>query len=165
RLVPGFADAHRYLGDALLQAGKAAEARAEFQTALRLAPGDRDAERGLGRVAIDGEQWEEAVTHYERALAGNEADPTTAHTHRELAAVFDALGRREDALRHYAAAAQLAPDDVEALDDLATALAGNGRVGDAVALLQARLARTPDVPAVANLLAWIYATNPDARWR
>src|SRR5439155_26860248 len=44
-------------------------------------------------------------------------------------------------------------------------LAGNGRVGDAVALLEARLARTPDVPAVANLLAWIHATNPDARWR
>jgi len=165
RLAPKFADAHRSLGEALLQAEKADEARAEFETTLRLAPGDRDAERGLGRVAIDREQWEEAVTHYERALAGIEGDPMTARTHRELATVLDALGRSEHALRQYAMASRLAPDDIDALNDFATALATNGRVGDAVAFLQARLARTPDVPAVANQLAWIHATNPDARWR
>ena len=79
--------------------------------------------------------------------------------------MLDTLGRPDDALRHYEAASRLAPEDAEAVNDLATALAAKGRVGDAVSLLAARLQRTPDVPTLAGLLAWIHATTPDARWR
>ncbi|MHB1311032.1 MAG: tetratricopeptide repeat protein [Gemmatimonadaceae bacterium] len=50
RRKPGIAETHDALGEALLAAGRPDAARAEFETALRLAPGDERALANLARM-------------------------------------------------------------------------------------------------------------------
>src|SRR5262249_56038146 len=88
-----------------------------------------------------------------------------AAIHREIAEALEQVGAQDDAIRHYRAAYQLAPDDLDGVNSLVSALLNAGHVADAVDLLRQRLARTPDEPSTATSLAWIRATARDAEWR
>lgn len=53
-------------------------------------------------------QWAEAKTQYEAAVA---ASPTLAEAHYNLGLIFDRLGDKPTAKKHYLEAANLAPGD------------------------------------------------------
>jgi tetratricopeptide (TPR) repeat protein len=164
-LNPAMAEAHRDLGEALLHAGRVAEAKAELEQALRLAPGDPEAEHQLGRAAGAAGEWDQAVAHYSRALRGKYQGRKSALIHRELAEVLHQLGRDGEAIIHDQAAYRLDPDDTDAVIDLATALVGAGRIGEAVEILKSAVGRHPDAAQLAGSLAWIRATRPEESWR
>ena len=60
------------------------------------------------RIAVSSKQgrYEEAL---DSLLAATECDRSSAHPHSSLAAVYSALGDRDNAATHYAVASQLAP--------------------------------------------------------
>jgi tetratricopeptide (TPR) repeat protein len=61
-------DQHRFLGDALLRAGKRVEALDALREALRTDPGDDAAWDLAGRALAEGRQWDEAFYYFDRAL-------------------------------------------------------------------------------------------------
>ena len=72
---PDFAHAHYDLGLALRRLNRLAEARAEFETALRLNPPDYKAHGNLGFVALEEGDLVAARLHFENALRLNPDDP------------------------------------------------------------------------------------------
>ncbi len=117
------------LGATLAQAGRTAEAVAQFQTAL---------------------------ANTDHLLLG-ETMADVAKVHYDLAGALTQLGERRDAVAHYRQALQLDPGggEVVAYYNLGTLLAGLGQVGDAVEAFQAALARKPDYPDAEYNLALV----------
>jgi Flp pilus assembly protein TadD len=67
--------------------------------------------------------WAEAASRFERELGQS---PYSAELHNNLAVCYEALGRHEQALEHYARALELAPDraDIRGNYEAARRLAG-----------------------------------------
>ncbi len=101
---PGNARAHSNLGNALLDAGRAAEAIPSYQEALRLHPGYSDAENNLGRALVKVGRTAEAVPHYEAALR---AKPKSIEVATNLGSALAATGRAREAAGVYERALQL----------------------------------------------------------
>jgi tetratricopeptide (TPR) repeat protein len=103
-----------------LDAGETSEAIAQLREAVSLSPSFSDAQlllaRSLRLSSADGSP--EALSILQSILA---ADPRHAEAHYENAVTLEALGRREEALREYAAAAQAAPSLLDARRALAAA--------------------------------------------
>src|SRR5262249_34440896 len=144
--------------------GRAADGKRDFETALALTPGDPDARVGLARLAADRGEWQSAAEPLESVL-NQKTRASPAEIHPEVAGAPGQGGAQDDAIRHYRAAYQLDPDDLDGVTFLVSALLNAGHVADAVDLLRQRLARTPDEPSTATSLAWIRATARDAEWR
>jgi tetratricopeptide (TPR) repeat protein len=87
----------------------------------------------LGRV-------EEAITHFEKALAIN---PRHAEASINLGTVLAVLGRHEEAIPRFQAAIAIKPDSAEAHKSLAKVLDEIGRYGDAAEHYEKVLARFP----------------------
>jgi tetratricopeptide (TPR) repeat protein len=164
-LDPGSAATHNNLGVTLLAKGELDEAKAAFEETLRRSPGDTDAELNLGLIASARAQWSAAVEHFESALGRAPEHPRLAPAHQALATALQHAGRPADAIAHYEVAHRLARDDEEVLADLVAALLEQHRIGDAVKLLEAAVARAPEAAGPAGNLAWIKATSPEGRWR
>ncbi len=133
-------EARSALGTFLAQRGLVAEAQAEYKAALRLSPqftpaavNLADLYRQLGRDA-DSEQLLRA------ALADF---PKDADVHHALGLTLVRLNRFDEALAELRQAAELAPDQARYAYAYAIALHSAGRAGDAIAVLQASLARHP----------------------
>ena len=73
---------------------------------------------------------QEAIEHYERALAIN---PNYPEAHNNLGAVLDQTGRSQEAIEHFKQALQLRPDYISACDNLALAYANMHRSSEAIA--------------------------------
>ena len=112
--------------------GRAYEVKAAFQA------GRRDL-AGAERTLID----------YKRAL------PKQTRPALRLGAFYMAQGRRDLAVREYAAAHALAPRDPAIAVDLAEALRHGGQPELAQAQYQEQLAQDPDNDTAANNLAWL----------
>ncbi|HLY38809.1 MAG TPA: tetratricopeptide repeat protein, partial [Candidatus Binatia bacterium] len=160
-IVPRHVGARLARGDALLRLDRAADAEKDFQAVLTTSPEDPDALTGLGRAAVARAAWPAALTSFEKALRRS----PRADVHRMVAEVLEQLGREDDAVAHYRAAYEAEPGNADGATSLVTALLTSGRVAEAVALLQRRVADTPEEPAFATSLAWIEATARDAQWR
>ena len=80
---PDFADAHIWLGSALLALGKADEAIASIREALRLEPDNGQAHQGLARALWVGKgQFAAAIPEFERAI---ELNPEAGYSYLQLA--------------------------------------------------------------------------------
>ena len=95
-------------GIALLQAGEAARATADFDLAIRAAPGLPEAwiNKGVALTRLPG-RTEEAVALISHGLSIGPRDPARAYFARAQA--HESAGRLRDAMEDYAAAARAAP--------------------------------------------------------
>jgi predicted CXXCH cytochrome family protein len=146
-------EAHVNLGGLAALQGDAAAARAEYETAIRLAPwfvpawvNLADLERAAGRE-------EAAEAALREALA---AAPEVAEPHFALGLLLIRTGRRDEALAELTRAAALAPDNARFVQGLALALEDRGQPQRALATLEAAVARHPgdrELRAAAAFLA------------
>ena len=86
---------HGNLGDALFDAGRIQEAIPELREALRLYPESDDAHFYLARSLAKNRQWNEAIEHYEQTIR---IRPDFMQANRELADLYVALGRQQEAI-------------------------------------------------------------------
>jgi tetratricopeptide (TPR) repeat protein len=108
---PGSPVAHYNLGYARLERSEFAEAEALFRQTIALQPSNSMALNELGRLAARRSAPREAVAYYEAAIA---ASPTFANPHFNLAHVYEYLGDRAAARRHFQAFVELAPPELAA---------------------------------------------------
>jgi tetratricopeptide (TPR) repeat protein len=121
QVTSGNAVARQNLGSALTEQRRFAEAAHEFEEALKIAPMYAEAESNFGFVLFMLGRNEEAVTHYQRALAMK----PIGRTHYLLANTLVAEGKTADAIPEYRQAVELEPELPPALNDLAWILAAN----------------------------------------
>ncbi len=131
--APANPRAHYHLANALSAAGRAADAVAHYETALRLEPAYAAAHYNLAGALLQLGRAEAAVGHYEAALR---LEPGSADTHVNLAAALIRLGRGADAVRHYEAAGRSGLLAAEEQLRFGRALAEIGRLDDALARLR-----------------------------
>jgi tetratricopeptide (TPR) repeat protein len=110
--------AHNNLALVLMEDGRAGEARAHFEEALRLNPDVPEHSMNLGRLLVQEGRLSAAIGHLETALR---LDPALADAHNNLGVAFlrqdrpgEAVGRFEEALR-------LEPGHAEARQNLGAA--------------------------------------------
>ena len=94
-----------------------------------------------------------------------EADPQSAETHNNLGTVFLRMGKTEKAIAHFSRAVSLNADDAQAHANLANALAEVGMMQESIRHYREALRINPGWPSVANRLAWLLATQTEARLR
>ncbi|MEQ1919456.1 MAG: tetratricopeptide repeat protein, partial [Elusimicrobiota bacterium] len=139
------------LGDALVRAGRSAEARRQYAVALDLEPELGRAHNNLGLLLDREGRTAEAVAHYRAALR----DPASrAEAHHNWGNVLLAESRTTDAERHYREALRLEPGLARTQVNLGNILARRGAFAEAAARYRAALKSEPrSVEARANLRA------------
>jgi len=120
RLTPDAAPAQYNLGTALLSQAKRDAAGSAFRRAVELDPGYANAYRGLGIVAQSEGKIEEAAGFYRQAI---ERAPADAIAHHNLGMLLQVQRKLDEAIGHYREALRIDADYVDALVDLAWALA------------------------------------------
>jgi len=153
--APSYTPARCYLGIALLQQGRPAEAVAPLAIAVQTQPTfEALAHYGLA-LAMSGEPVK-ALSHIDRALQLNPNDPAAL---RNRGNVLKLLDRRDEALDTFDRAIALAPNDAELRSNRGTVLADLGRYEDAVQSYDRALAIQPrNVDALenrGNALTWL----------
>ncbi len=145
--------AHNNLGGVLMRIpGRAGEAIAQLQEALRLEPDLAEAHNNLGLLfsGIRG-RTQDAITEFQTALR---LRPNYAEAHNNLGSTLaDIPGRLPEAMAEYEAALRISPDYADAHNNLGSALSENpDRRAEAIAQFEAALQINPDMPeAHANL--------------
>ena len=114
-LNEGYAPAHLYLAAALRILGKLDEAQQHLEHAKRLQPDNPFSELWLGEIALTRQQLKRARTHLENALRLN---PRQSEAHALMAQVATALGDKQAAKQHAAAARKPASHYGDLLDPL-----------------------------------------------
>lgn len=137
---PGWAAARTGLGQALLRAGRAGDARFELERAVALAPDDPGAALALAVARSMLGAHDQAIAAAKRAAA---LAPAHAAVQMGLGDVLRTAGRVEPARIAYRRAVELAPDDPDALNKLGAAERNAWRLDEAIALLDRALARSP----------------------
>ena len=157
RINPNYPDAQNDLAAALLKLGQVDQAIDHFQRALELSPGMAQAHLGLAGIFADRRQFDRAADHYRKAL---ESHPDAANTHYNLGVVLNQQGETADAVGQWREALRLQPNDVDALDQLAWALATspktsirNGPEAVALARQAVQLGDARDAVLLATLAA------------
>ncbi|MEP7309448.1 MAG: tetratricopeptide repeat protein [Acidobacteriota bacterium] len=156
RITPDSAPAHYNLGTALLALGKRDEARRAFVRAVELDPGYANAYRSLGIVAQSEGKIEDAARYYQQAI---DRAPEDAIAHHNLGMLLQVQRKLDDAVGHYREALRINGDYVDALVDLAWALAtapdSTGRRGEEAVRLAERGAQLtrPQTSVALDVLA------------
>jgi protein O-mannosyl-transferase len=128
---------HEGLAMALLGQGRNEEATIEFRKALQIGPENGSALAQLGRMELTSGRSAEAVALLQQAAA---RDPQP----RILGTLALAQGKVEEAIPHFERAVANAPDDADARNDLAAALARVGRDQEALANYEAAIRVAPN---------------------
>lgn len=150
---PGASKAHNNLGLEILKSGDAEGAEAHFRQAVRL-DGAADAWLNLGIALSQQGRAADALAAFDR---GRERWPGMPDVDFWRGRMLLALGRPEDAGAAYRAEIARRPGFVPAWIDLATVLAGQGRLEDALGASERAATIEPDNPeALLNvgLLRW-----------
>jgi len=95
RLQPGSADAFGWLGNALAEQNKLADAIPFYLTALKLNPADSRNEFNLGLTFSRLGKRDEAAEHYRRALSINPNYPEAQIALRQLLPLGNSTGGRD----------------------------------------------------------------------
>ena len=148
-LLPGDAEAHLNLGNALQDLGQFDDAVAAFRRALDLKPGFAKAHYNLGNALRCLYRLEEAAASYRRALA---FDPDLATAHCNLGIALQDLGQVQEAVASYGRALALEPGLAEAHINLGIAFLDLGQLEDAAASYRRALAIQADFAAAHNNL-------------
>lgn len=149
---------------AYLDAGLAAQAVQEAQTALAADPRDARAAAFLGQalLALHPPALDLAEQAFRRAL---KLDPRQPEAVSGLGETLRHAGRLAEAEDEFQRALSTWPDDVAAAVGLARTVATKGEVEPAVARLEGLRARGPKESRVLRALAEIYVTAPEGPFR
>ncbi len=132
--------AHNFLATKYLQAGRAQDAMAQLEQALRLNPNDAEAHSNLASAL----QWQgrlaEAVQHAREAAR---LKPDDDRVHFNLGNAMTATGRIDEAIRELGRAVQINPENADAHFNLAMLLGPRGRVDEAIVHLRRALEINP----------------------
>ncbi|MEX0775065.1 MAG: tetratricopeptide repeat protein [Phycisphaeraceae bacterium] len=155
------ADDRVALGRALVELGRAAEAQAHYQAALeRTSSGEVasvDAHNGMGLALLAQKQPQQAMRHFERALA---LRPDLAETHYNLGLAMIALDQYNDAARQFGACIKLQPDHAMAHHNLGSILFLANELPAAIAHYRRAIAALPGyLDAYVNLGQALVASN------
>lgn len=112
--------AEQNLGQAVYEQGKADEAIAHFENALRIDASQASVHSALGVVLLETGRTEQSLTQLQTAVA---LDPHDGDAHYNLGNTLMALGQADQALTHYNTASQINPDDTQCLNNMAWMLA------------------------------------------
>ncbi|MDQ3439380.1 MAG: tetratricopeptide repeat protein, partial [Planctomycetota bacterium] len=134
-------------GKTLSELGRLEEAEQVLRRAIRVR--DAAAEYNLGTVLDRQERWDEARSHYERALSIN---PFHTRALNNLGVGLDRRGQTPAALALYARALDIAPADPEVLSNLGSAFLGKRRYAEAIAVLDRAVTIDPAAPNAHNNL-------------
>ena len=115
--------------EAAYAAGDGARALEQYRDVVQRRPDDADARTALGQMLMRLKRAEEAIPHFERAIA---LDPQRPAHYTNIASAFTQLGRWEEAVNAYRRAQQLQPNDAVTTLEFAKALHKKG--DDAAAL-------------------------------
>jgi len=150
-------EAHVDLGALHAELGELAEARAEYETALRIGPWFVPAYLNLADLLREEGRDDEGEKLLRRAI---ELAPDSAEAHHALGLL---LVRRQDlpaALDELKRAAELAPNEPRAVSVYAIALHSAGEPARAIEVLEALRAKRPGDPGVAALIDQLRAAPP-----
>ena len=127
--------------------GKPEAARADYQKALALDPKCASAHYNLAVSFVQAGKFAEAESHYRQALAGK----PTAETHNGLGYVLARQGRTDEAVAEFRKAIDVDAKFTPAYNNLAEALAKQGKLEEAEHYYELSLAEEPRA-AVYNAL-------------
>src|SRR5262249_28096955 len=113
-LRPDYVAALRNLGKALLTRNRPQPALPPLMRVLALKP-DAEAHNDVGNACAMLEKHQQAIEHYEKALAVTPGFPAA---HNNLGNALTTVGRHEEAVVHLRQALALMPDYPEALSNL-----------------------------------------------
>jgi Flp pilus assembly protein TadD len=133
------AEIYSDLGFTMAQMGRPEEARANYLKALELDPGSASAHFNLAISDAQIGAYANAESHFRQALAGR----PTAETHNGLGYVIGRQGRTDDAVAEYRKAIEVDPQYTPAYNNLAQALAGQGKLEEAAQYYRLSLAEKP----------------------
>jgi tetratricopeptide (TPR) repeat protein len=134
------ADGWFHLGEAQQGQGRATDAVAAWERAVRLQPRQPRWLLRLGTVLAEAGQREQAVKVLRRAV---DIQPNLADAHYQLGVVLAQLGQTEPATASYHEAVRCQPEHVEALTNLGVLLARQGRHDAAITTLRRAIAVRP----------------------
>lgn len=134
--------AHNNLGNILDRAGRYAEARAEYEAALRSRPRSTDAHYNLANNLFREGDVAGAVMHYEAAVRAGAKRPESRHN---FGIALTKVGRAEEALVQFREALRLNPRLAEAHHSLGVALFQKGEPAEAIAHLIQAVTLKPDL--------------------
>jgi tetratricopeptide (TPR) repeat protein len=137
------------LGNALVRAGRAADAVPYFEAALRIQPGDADAYANLGTAATQQGRDDEARRQFEAALR---IDPDHPTANTNLARLLINEGKSEQAIPHLETALRKEPMMAEAHTNLGLARMHGGDLDGAERSLRTAVRILPDDAVVHNNL-------------
>lgn len=158
KVKPAHAYSLNNLGNALLRMGKKAEAAATLRRAVAADPSYANARNSLGRALLAAGKVEAAIEALREALRIN---PRFAPAHSNLGMALMQKGAAGSAVAAFRQAVEISPGLMSARYNLAIALSEMKKYGEAIAALRPGAADKK----MAELLAWLLATSPDAKLR
>jgi len=133
-----------------------------WQATLARNPASFMANNNLGLLLYNDGKIDEAITHYRQAI-NTEADDAEAHCN--LGNALLQKGEVNEAINQLKLALVGRPIFPKVEANLGNALVQKGQVEEAVAHYQAAIKLEPTNAFFLNNLAWVYATQPQARFR
>ena len=121
-----------------------------------------EAHYNLGNALLSQGKVNEAAEHYAEAVRFR---PDYMEAHFNLGNILIRQKQWDAALSHYAEVLRLKPDFVDAHVNMGIALAQQSKTSEAIPHYRAALQLDPRSAMALKKLAWILATNPDARLR
>jgi tetratricopeptide (TPR) repeat protein len=133
------AEIYSDLGFIWARLGKPQAARADYEKALALDPKCASAHFNLAVASVQEGKLEEAESHYREALPGR----PTAETHNGLGYVLARRGRTQEAIAAFRTAIDIDAKFTPAYNNLAEALASQGKLEEAAHYYELSLAEKP----------------------
>ena len=114
----------------------------------------------LGEIAMGREQYEEALSHYQRVV---EHDPSSPNAWLDVAEAHKMLKNFEEAEASYRRAISLRPDDEEIYFAFSKMYVENNQLSRAIEVIEEGLSANPDSVVLNIYLATTYLENGDYR--
>ncbi len=121
-----------------------------FSHATKVTADNYIAYNNLGFWYLEHTNYDQAITFTKKAIALN---PTYHYAEKNLAYIYEKMGRNAEAIEHYAASLRIIPDQPDALSHLGGILIDQGRVAEGTAQLERAVQLNPQDVHVINSLA------------
>jgi tetratricopeptide (TPR) repeat protein len=157
-------DAHMLLAEVLQDMGdddKLDEAEEQLHQAQALSPDQSHLaiiENQLGDIKLDREEYEKALSHFQRAL---EIDPGYVNAWRNIGNANEMLGNKEEAIASFRRAIELEPNTISGYIELSGVYAKAHDLPKARAVLEEGIKANPDTTQLHLLLAASYVEEND----
>ena len=145
--------AHNNLGNALMDAGRVAEAQEQYEAALRIRPGYVEACNNLANIYSKTGRLAEAASLYHRAL---EIKSDYAQARNGLGNLLSQEGDLRGAMEQLALAIRCNPDMAAAYNNMGNVLCLMGRFSEAETFIRKSLSLSPDEAEAHNNLGNVF---------